>query len=56
MPGKAKNGNAIIVTLSVLRLEEAYTVKYSLSQRELLRAKPEGLPKGSGNISLYNPT
>ena len=28
-------------------------MKYSLSPREIPRAKPEGFPEGSGYISLY---
>ena len=31
-------------------------MKYSLSPREIPRAKPEGYPEGSGYISLYIPT
>ena len=38
---------------SVLWREEAYTMKYSLSPREIPRAKSEGLPEGSGYISWY---
>ena len=36
--------------------EEGYTIKYSLSQREIQRAKPEGFSQGSGYISSYIPT
>ena len=43
-------------TVSVLWLEEGYTMKYSLSLREIPRAKPKGFPKGSGYISTYFPT
>ena len=32
-------------TVYVLRQEEGYTVKYSLSTREIQRAEPEGFPK-----------
>ena len=39
--------------VSVLWREEGYTVKYSLSTREIPRAEPEGFPKGWGYISLY---
>ena len=28
-------------------------MKYSLGQREIPRAQPEGFPEGSGYISLY---
>ena len=28
-------------------------MKYSLSPREILRAKPNGFPEGSGYISVY---
>ena len=28
-------------------------MKYSLSPREILKAKPEGFPEGSGYISSY---
>ena len=31
-------------------------MKYSLGLREILRAKPEGFPEGSGYISSYIPT
>ena len=31
-------------------------MKYSLSQREIPREKPQGFPNGSGYISLYIPT
>ena len=30
-------------------------MKYSLSPREIPRAKPKEFPKGSGYISSYNP-
>ena len=43
-------------TVSVLWQEEGYTVKYSLSSREIPRAEPEGFPEGSGYISPYIPT
>ena len=33
--------------------EEGYKMKYILSSREILRAKPEGFREGSGYISLY---
>ena len=39
--------------VSVLWREEGYTVKYSLSRREIPRAEPEGFPEGSGYISQY---
>ena len=39
--------------VSVLR---RYTVKYSLSSREIPRAKPKGFSEGSGYISQYIPT
>ena len=39
-------------TVSVLRREKVYTMKYSVSPR----AKPEGFPKGSGYISMYDLT
>ena len=41
------------IIVSVLWWEEGYTMKYSLSPREIPRAKPEGFPEGSGYISLY---
>ena len=31
-------------------------MKYSLSPREILRAKPEGFPEGSSYVSSYLPT
>ena len=40
----------------VLWREEGYTVKYTLSTREIPRAEPEGFPEGSGYISPYIPT
>ena len=40
------------LTVSVLWQEEGYTVKYSLSTREIARAEPEG----SSYISPYIPT
>ena len=43
-------------TVSVLGQEEGYTVKYSLSAREIPRAEPEGFLKGSGYISPCIPT
>ena len=33
-----------------------YTMKYSMSPREIPRAKPKGFPKGSGYIKFYIPT
>ena len=42
--------------VSVLWRKEGYTVKYSLSTRENLRAELEGFPDGSGYISPYIPT
>ena len=39
--------------VSVLWREEGYTVKCSLSTREILRAEPGGFTEGSGYISLY---
>ena len=41
--------------MSVLWLESGYTVKYSLSPREIPWAPPSGFPSGSGYISLYIP-
>ena len=35
---------------------EGYTVKYSLSMREIPRAEAEEFPEGSGYISMYIPT
>ena len=42
--------------VTVLWQEEGSTMKYSLSPREILRAKPEGFPEDSGYISLYIPS
>ena len=39
--------------VSVLWQEEGYAMKYSLNQREILTAKPEGFTEGAGYISLY---
>ena len=39
--------------VSVFWQEEGYMMKYSLSSREIPRAKPKGFPEGSGYISLY---
>ena len=36
--------------------EEGYTVKFSLSSREIPRAEPKGFLKGSGCISQNIPT
>ena len=36
--------------------EEGYIMKYSLSPREILRAKPKGFSEGSGYISSYFPS
>ena len=41
--------------MSVLWLKSGYTVKYSLSPREIPRAPPKGFPSGSGYISPYIP-
>ena len=46
-------GREIKNTVSLLWREEGYTIKYSLSQREILRATPKRFPGGSGYISLY---
>ena len=43
----------VFYTVTVLWREEGCTMKYSLNQREILWAKPEEVPKGSGYISLY---
>ena len=40
-------------TESVLWREEVYTMKYTLSLREIPRAKPEGFPEGLGYIPSY---
>ena len=40
----------------VLWREEGYTVKYSLTPREIPMAEPKGFPEGSGYISPYIPT
>ena len=45
-------GIILAIIVSVLR-QEGYTVKYSLSPREIPRAKLDGLPEGSGYISPY---
>ena len=37
----------------VLLQDEGYTVKYSLSMREIPRAEPKGFPESSGYISPY---
>ena len=42
--------------VSLLWQEEGYTVIYSLSTREIPRAKPDEFPEGSGYISPYIPT
>ena len=44
------------ITVFVLWREEGYTVKYSLSKREIPRAEPEQFPEGSVYISPYIPT
>ena len=31
-------------------------MKYRLSQRQIMRAEPEGFSEGSGETSLYTPT
>ena len=41
--------------MSVLWLKSGYTVKYSLSPREIPRAPPSGFPVCSGYISPYIP-
>ena len=41
---------------SVLWEEKVYTVKFSLSAKEILRTKTEGFPEDSGFISPYIPT
>ena len=43
----------LLYTVSVIRREEEYTMKYSLSMREIPRAEPKGFLEGSGYISLY---
>ena len=42
-----------IKTASVLGREEGYTMKYSMSPREIPRAKPERFPEGS--VKARNP-
>ena len=41
--------------MSALLLKSGYTVKYSLSPREIHRAPPSGFPSCSGYISPYIP-
>ena len=41
---------------SVLWWEEGYTMKFSLSLGEILRAKPKGFLKSAGYISFFIPT
>ena len=42
--------------VSVLWQEQGYTVKYSLSTKEIPRGEPKGFLEGSGYISPYIPT
>ena len=43
-------------TVSVLRREEGYMVKYGLSTRDFPLAQTKGNPEGSGLILPYIPT
>ena len=49
------NNATLVYIVSVLWREEGYTVKYSLSTREIPRAELEGFPKGSGYILYVYP-
>ena len=47
----------VIENVSVLRQDEGYTVKYSLSLREIPRAKPRGISQGLRlYFTVYFPT
>ena len=52
VPDKVLVCHCISEAVSVLWREEGYTMKYSLSPREIPRPKAEGFPEGSGYISL----
>ena len=45
----------IIIEKAGYRLKLGYTVKYSLSPREIPRAPPSGFPSCSGYKSPYSP-
>ena len=55
-PTRKDNTESLTLRLTNFRLKSGFTVKYSLSPREIPRLPPWGFPSCSGYISPYIPT